>query len=879
VTVAEPPAVYPSSPTPPASAQDEPQAPAAEDAPPVTPPAAPATPAAAPSADSGTEGEPSSAAAGVRALQEAFAIDVAEREDRHRAEVRAMQQSFMTDVAAREDRHRAEIQALHQRFTADITTQQERHRSEVQALQQAVEEAKTQWNDAKAATHRESEARANAEAEAERLKLELDTDRSEISRLNSRNGELTSNLAAAQEQIERLTAQTRRLDAELSVAIADAEKAAAEAERQINDTTRKLEDTTRRLDDTTRRLEATEEKAGRYAEQSAAHEAAGLQLRQTITEQRAERERMTEERDAARQRTAELEAQLRSQELDAEQAADEAARQLQEALRRIDEAEEHTARATGQASVHEATVEELRKAMAEQQAELRKVTYDRDAARRRIAQLEEELDASHLDVPVRRVEEPAGDATAPAPTRRKSDLSPESVAAAAAALERPLSLAEDIELVDWQREALAAWAMSGHRGVVEAVTGAGKTDLAHWAIAEALDAEKKVLVIAPTAERVDHWYDSLRAALPINRVGKRTGLLKEQLGSYDVVVSSAIDAARERISGETFEGLIVADQVHVYGTRDLSLALDPRYSWRLGLTAAYEREDDGIATYVDPYFGGVTFSLGYDRALADEVVSRFDIALVSVPLTGAEREEYDNLGQQIEELAAALRTNFGARGTGEDFDDAVAALAADRGPARPMARNYQKATARRDEIVARASDKAPVIKAIAKRVRDAEKALVFAQTQDAASHVAKLFGTEGCATRTLSGMQERRLLARRAGESRDTDEDIVLLAGPRGMAEVGGVAGVDLGVIVGASRNRLQLIQRLGRLTGPKLDDRHARVVVLYAEGTAEDSFGEGTPFATTLEPHASRLERFSAVQAGALGEFLTPGAAPDAAE
>jgi hypothetical protein len=84
---------------------------------------------------------------------------------------------------------------------------------------------------------------------------------------------------------------------------------------------------------------------------------------------------------------------------------------------------------------------------------------------------------------------------------------------------------------------------------------------------------------------------------------------------------------------------------------------------------------------------------------------------------------------------------------------------------------------------------------------------------------------------------------------------------------------------VGAGRNRLQLIQQLGHLIDARDDDRHARLVILYAEGTAEDSFGEGSAFATALEPHASVVTRLSAVQAGSLASFLAsaPDSSPDA--
>lgn len=82
-----------------------------------------------------------------------------------------------------------------------------------------------------------------------------------------------------------------------------------------------------------------------------------------------------------------------------------------------------------------------------------------------------------------------------------------------------------VALHPWQRDALAAWRDNGHLGVVQAVTGAGKTRVGLAALREA-------------------W-----------RRGKRT----------------------------------VVDECPRYGVAEFSRVLDDRYDWRLGLTATYAR--------------------------------------------------------------------------------------------------------------------------------------------------------------------------------------------------------------------------------------------------------------------------------------------------
>jgi superfamily II DNA or RNA helicase len=791
-----------------------------------------------------------------------------------------MQQSFMADVNAREDRHRAEIQSLHQRATADNAARDERQRTEVGELQQALDNTRAQLTDSSAARDREAEARGAAEAEIQRQRGELESHRAEIGRLNTQTDDLTLSLAESRQQTDKWTEQARRGEAQLSKLRADGEKAAAMAARQLEQKTKQHDDASRQLEETTRRLETSEERAARLVETAAAHEAAAQQLRQTVAEQRTERERITEDRDETRQRVIELEAQIRTIEFDAEQAADEAARKLNDSAEQLQAAEEKSARVGGQSAVHEATVDELRQAMAELQVETRNAKADREVAERKAGELEAEVARLQhkLETVVREEKraDPESDESAEE-TKPAASAKPaaEPEAAESADVEsddtedRPLSLAEEIEIVSWQREALAAWAGRGYRGVIEAVSGTDKTPVAYWAIAEALDQRMKVLVVTPTAERVDQWYDGLRSALPINRIGKIPANKDERHGASDVIVCTIHDAVRESVFGTSFDGLIVADQVHLYGTREHSPALDPLYAWRLGLTATYQRDDNGISTYLDPYFGGVSMRLGYEQALQNEVIAPFDVAVVSVRLTNAEQAEFDSLGKQTKDLAATLVAEFGVPPT-ERFADAVTGLASGRlGPSRNAARTYQKAVAKRAELVAGASGKAPVLKALAARVRAGERALIFAQDEQSAAHVTKMFGTEGCSTRALTGVELGRR-SRRADGSRDSD-DICLVAMPRGVEESVNFADIDLAIIVGASGGSRQVMHRLGQVIRPKADARHSRLVAVYVQGTDEDDYSDDASSIATITPYAASASELSGAETSALADFLKP--------
>ena len=61
------------------------------------------------------------------------------------------------------------------------------------------------------------------------------------------------------------------------------------------------------------------------------------------------------------------------------------------------------------------------------------------------------------------------------------------------------------------------------------------------------------------------------------------------------------------------------------------------------------------------------------------------------------------------------------------------------------------------------------------------------------------------------------------------------MSAPRVLDEGVDVPAADLAVIVGASRSRRQMIQRMGRILRRKSDGRLARLAVLFVEGTVED--------------------------------------------
>src|SRR4051794_35139791 len=119
------------------------------------------------------------------------------------------------------------------------------------------------------------------------------------------------------------------------------------------------------------------------------------------------------------------------------------------------------------------------------------------------------------------------------------------------------------ELYRWQLDALVAWLRCGRRGVIEAVTRSGKTDVAIPAISDALRRGRFVLVLVPSRVLMEQWHGRLLAALPEARIGRLGDSGNDRPGSCDGLVSARHSAAAYRpVPPGDRSGLLIADECH-----------------------------------------------------------------------------------------------------------------------------------------------------------------------------------------------------------------------------------------------------------------------------------------------------------------------------
>src|SRR5438132_1376237 len=435
----------------------------------------------------------------------------------------------------------------------------------------------------------------------------------------------------------------------------------------------------------------------------------------------------------------------------------------------------------------------------------------------------------------------------------------------------------DRKLYRWQLDALVSWLRCGRRGVIEAVTGSGKTEVAIAAASDALRRGRFVLVLVPSRVLMEQWHTALRATLPDARIGRLGDAGRDTAETCDVLVATRHSAAVYKpIPPGAAGGLLIVDECHGLGGKTLRRALLQEYEERLGLTATLERSDDAVTDLLLPFFGGVCHRYGFEQAIADGVCARPRVAFVGVPLSGEERAEYIATEQRLVNARHHLRavpgmplTPFG------DFIAAVAHLAAgDAGPDGRAAREYLEVFSLRRQIVAQSRGKYELLGRLVHAIKGADGSLLFTETVRGANHAINRLDPL-VAIELITGSTARRQRKAILGDLRTRRLDAV--AAPRVLDEGIDVPDADLGIVMSASRTRRQMIQRMGRILRRKRPGGRARFVIMYAQDTLEDPAHriERDGFVEEIERISEATGVFDARRFDQLDDFLAaPGPA-----
>ena len=394
-------------------------------------------------------------------------------------------------------------------------------------------------------------------------------------------------------------------------------------------------------------------------------------------------------------------------------------------------------------------------------------------------------------------------------------------------------------LHEWQRMALNNWEGQAFRGIVQAITGTGKTRVAVEAIRHARELKKQVVVLLPTLELVAQWDRVLRQAFGAReRIAHRDSSHKvESLLAVDILLTTVQSSASKGFPQLKEGALLVADEVHHLGANFWRKALDDRMEWRLGLSATPERSDSGTNLHLIPYFGKVCFNMSFRQAKDQNLIAPYRLFQWRLSFTSHERFEFDKLADDLSRIRRSLCLSEGL-----PIDTPVPEFLGwiqswmsgpDHLKVTIQARTWMKKFQEKKHLMATAAGKNRAMDHLVPVFQRGVRTLVFCLYKDLAHDLCGRLRQKGIAAEAVDSdlkATERTLIL-----NRFESHAVQVLLAPMVLDEGIDLPDAEMAVIVAGHRSERQVIQRVGRVLRRKADGSQAKVVFLAMNGTPED--------------------------------------------
>jgi len=372
----------------------------------------------------------------------------------------------------------------------------------------------------------------------------------------------------------------------------------------------------------------------------------------------------------------------------------------------------------------------------------------------------------------------------------------------------PMKVAK--EAFPHQREGLEAWWNAGGRGVVVLPTGTGKTHLANMAIQRA---GRPTLIVTPTIDLMNQWYDELTLAFACE-----VGLLGG--GYYEIkpLTVTTYDSARMQMDrmGNRF-GFIVYDECHhLPGTTTADAATCAIAPFRLGLTATPERADNGHER-LDHLIGPIVYRREITE-LRGQYLADYTVETLYVNLSEEERFRYESCREQYRTFLAENGIDLRRPGAWGQF-----LFTAHR---TPEGRQCYLAYREQRSLALAAPAKLGLLGRLLDR-HNGDRVLIFTHDNATVYTIARQFLVPVITHQTKT--KERHDVLKKFNSG-----DYPIVATSRVLNEGVNVPEANVAVVLSGSGSVREHVQRLGRILR-KSGDKEATLYEVITKGTTEE--------------------------------------------
>ena len=415
-----------------------------------------------------------------------------------------------------------------------------------------------------------------------------------------------------------------------------------------------------------------------------------------------------------------------------------------------------------------------------------------------------------------------------------------------------------LNLYPWQEECLDAWKDNQSRGIIQVVTGGGKTILALAAaqrLQQRLKGKLQVKIIVPKQFMVAQWTASLlnyKETFGIEKkdIGNYSGLNKDSPDKpYMIYV---VNSARYKLSVHIAENLkkgesvlIIADECHHYASAenrkifDFMRLLDkkkPQQYFSLGLSATPQTE--GFNNILVPALGPLFYSYGFSEAIKAEVINSCVLFNLGLYLNDEESGEYDKITDTITTLMKKLIKAYPAIKTVPQgqFLPTLRMLAKDpESKAGSFALKLIFLFFKRKEIVYEAEARVLAAIALVARLGNKAKIIIFGE-RISQSDLLFLALEKEYPNRVARYHSEMGEVARKHAIDRYRDGEVRILVSCKALDEGFDIPSADVGIVLSSCSVQRQRVQRLGRILRRSSDKGISSLFYFYMEYTVEES-------------------------------------------
>lgn len=227
---------------------------------------------------------------------------------------------------------------------------------------------------------------------------------------------------------------------------------------------------------------------------------------------------------------------------------------------------------------------------------------------------------------------------------------------------------KNILLRDYQIAAVENFAKKNYRGIFDMATGTGKTFTALAAVEKLFSDTKNlaVLIVCPYQHLVEQWREEiiLFGMKPIvcysassqknwrERLKTSVQTFNSSTKNFFCMLSTnatfSTNFVQEQVAKLSGNILLVIDEAHNFGAKNLSKTLAENFQYRLALSATIDRHGDEEGTQkLYNYFGEKCIEYSLSDAIKNNMLTPYKYFPVVVSLNEVEREEYLNLTAKI----------------------------------------------------------------------------------------------------------------------------------------------------------------------------------------------------------------------------------------